>query len=565
MTTDAYQFQEQRAARGLWLAVVLFGGLINPLMLTGPLFMLQVYDRVLPSGSVPTLAVLFALVAFLYAVMALLDAARARLMLRIGARIQAGLEPRVMAARGRALGRDPVDPRAIRALEDLDAVQRALASPALLALFDTPWAFAFLALLFLFHPAMGALALVGGAFLIALGVWSRWRQRHWQARAVEAGQAADRLARGMAEDADAVATLGMGPAIERVWRARRDSARAAAVQAADRQAFDAAASRSFRLFMQSAILALGGWLVLNGVLSPGLIVAASILMGRALTPVEQVSSQWGQLRAARAAWHRIHAFLAAVPGSDGALPVRPGAELSLQGIVVAQPGGGTMLRLDRLSVAPGRALGVIGPTGAGKTLLAGVILGRVPVTTGRIRLGAMVLPAPAMTIGYLPQCPVLFDGTVAQNIARFDPAADLATVERAARLCDLHEHVLHLPAGYETMVDRHGSRLPRGVLQRIALARAVCAMPSLVILDEPNAHLDAQGMAALNAAIRALKAAGAIVIVLSHRPSGIAECDDLLVLDAGQPVAHGARDRVLREVVRNHTALVSSLGQGVAG
>ncbi|MCB1396986.1 MAG: ATP-binding cassette domain-containing protein [Rhodobacter sp.] len=558
MTPPAPAADDPAPTRGLWLAVAGFGALLNPLLLTGPLFMLQVYDRVLAAGSAATLGVLFALVAFLHAMMALIDTARARLMLRIGARLRAGLEPRVIAARLRAQTRDPPDPRAIRALDDLDAVQRAVSSPALLALIDTPWAFAFLALLFLLHPAMGALAVAGGGVLALIALAGQLRQRRPRRTMAEAGHQAEGLARTLTDTAQPVAALGLAPALSAAWLSQRQTALAGHIAAADRAAFDSATARSFRLFMQSAMLALGAWLVLQGHLSPGLIMAASILMGRALAPVEQLAVHWPSLLHARAGWHRLRGFLDAAP-AERPRPTQSGGALRIEGLVAATPGtSAPRLRLSGFTAAPGIAVGVIGPSGSGKTTLAGALLGLVPVLTGTLRLGESVLPLPpgAAQIGYLPQNARLFPGTIGQNIARFDPAADLGRVAEAARLAGIHAEITALPLGYDTVLDAGGGRLSGGQMQRVALARALFGAPSLLILDEPNAQLDSEGAAALNAAIRAAKARGAVVLVLAHRPAAISECDDLLVLDAGAQVSFGPRDQVLRDLVRNHTAIV---------
>jgi len=546
--------------RGLWLAVAGFGTLLNPLLLTGPLFMLQVYDRVLAAGSGATLAVLFALVAFIHAMMALIDTARARLMLRIGARLRAGLEPGVIAARLRAQTRDPPDPRAARALDDLETVQRAVSSPVLLALIDTPWACAFLALLFLLHPAMGALAVAGAGVLALIALAGQLRQRRPRRTMAEAAHRAEGVARTLADSARPVAALGLAPALSAAWLNHRQTALAGHIDAADRAAFDSAAARSFRLFMQSAMLALGAWLVLQGHLSPGLIMAASILMGRALAPVEQLAVHWPSLLQARAGWHRLRGFLDAMPVEPPSA-VATGGTLRVDGpMVVTLGAAGPRLRLSGFSAAPGTAVGVIGPSGSGKSTLAGALLGMAPVVTGAIRLGDTVLPLPpgAPQIGYLPQNACLFPGTIGQNIARFDPAADPARIAEAARLAGIHTEVTALPQGYDTLLDATGGRLSGGQVQRVALARALFGDPLLLILDEPNAQLDSDGAAALNAAIRAAKARGAVVLVLAHRPAAIAECDHLLVLDAGTQVSFGPRDQVLRDLVRNHTAIVGA-------
>lgn len=553
---------------GLWLAVIGFGALMNPLMLTGPLFMLQVYDRVIPSGSVPTLVAICVLAAFLYAMMALLDSARIRIMVRIAARVRAAVERPLSEVRFRALLREPGHPLAMGAMLDLDAVHRALGSPALLALLDTPWTVVFFGLLFLMHPVLGLAAVFGGLILVGLGLWGQWRTREPVAQAQQASRSADRMARALDADADTLAALGMEAITQTQWQKKRGVALSAMLLAQDRTGFDGAVARAFRMMMQSAILAIGAWLVLQGDLSPGLIIAASILMGRALAPVEQLAMQWPDLRAALAAWRRVERLLSAT--SPPVIPAdragRDVAALSVQGLVVTPRGGGApILRIKGFEVPPGRALGVIGSSGSGKSTLARVLIGSVPIATGAMRLGDDLLPMPPPTgtmLGYLPQRIALLDGSIADNIARFDPGADPVATEAAARAAGVHAMIVALPKGYGTMVTASGGPLSGGQVQRVGLARALYGDPALVILDEPNAHLDAEGSAALNAAIRGLKERGAVVLVMAHRPAAITECDDLLVLEGGAQVAFGPRDRVLREMVRNHTALVRSPAEG---
>lgn len=548
---------------GLWLAVMLFGALMNPLMLTGPIFMLQVYDRVIPSRSGPTLVVIFVLAAFLYAMMALLDSARVRIMVRIAARVRASVERPLAEVRFRALLREPGHPVALGALRDLDSVHRALASPAMLALLDTPWMLVFFGFLLLLHPALGLLALSGGLVLVGLAVWGQWRSRGPTARAQQSTQAADRVARSLDGDAETLAALGMEAITLTQWQARRGAALTAMLQAQDCSGVDGAVARAFRMLMQSAILALGAWLVLQGHLSPGLIIASSILMGRALAPVEQLATQWTELRAAMVAWRRVAHLLANAP--EPASPAnrngRAAGPLSVQGLVVApRVGGAPLLRIKGFEVPPGRALGVIGASGSGKSTLARVLIGAVPAATGAMRLGDDLLPMPppvGNTLGYLPQRIALLEGSIADNISRFEPGATPAAVEAAARAAGVHDMIVALPKGYGTSVTASGGPLSGGQVQRVGLARALYGAPQLMILDEPNAHLDAEGSAALNTAIRTLKSRGAVVLVMAHRPAAITECDDLLVLDDGAQVAFGPRERVLRDMVRNHTALVS--------
>ncbi|PVH29259.1 type I secretion system permease/ATPase [Pararhodobacter oceanensis] len=558
-------------ARRLWLAVLLFSGLMNPLMLTGPLFMLQVYDRVIPSNSSATLAVLFALVVFMYAMMTLLDSARIRILVRIAAQFRLRVEAPVFEARTRALTLDRNNPMALSALQDIDVVFRAISSPAMLALLDTPWAFGFFILMFFLHPLLGALALIGGVIMVAIALWGQWRTRPYLGQAQASARTADTIARLTAEDADTMTALGMDVTASKLWNARRKEALSATLAVQDRVGIDGAAARAFRMLMNSAMLGAGAWLVLQGSLSPGLIVAASIITGRTLVPIELLATQWTDMRAALAADQRLKKLV--LMNAEKPLTVasadQPSGALEVQQLVITPPGGGVpLLRVQGFKIQPGRAMGVIGPSGSGKTTLARALIGSVTVAVGTMRLGDDVLPLtpPVDTrLGYLPQRIILLDGTIGQNISRFRRDVPMSAIEAAGRAAGVHNLVVSLPKGYDTVIESHAHRLSGGQTQRIGLARALFDDPLLLILDEPIANLDAEGSAALNRAVRMAKARGAVVVVMAHRPAAITECEDLLVLDNGAQVAFGPRDRVLRDMVRNRTAVVRSIApqQGV--
>ncbi len=548
---------------GLLAAVLVFSVLVNLLMLTGPMFMLQVYDRVLASRASATLSALFAIVAFLYVMMAVLDHARTRIMTRIGARFQVRLDRRVFEISLQRLSVEPSDSPARLAQRDLETVQRLLASPALMGLIDIPWTPLFVALLFVFHPNLGLLALAGGAVLVIVALVNQRALRVPLIQMSNASQRAERGAAQIGNESELVRALGMtGAAFDR-WQDSRGAALAASVSAGDWAGLSNATTRAFRLFLQSAMLALGAWLVLRDQLSPGLMVAASIILGRALAPVEQLVAQWGVLQAGAESWRRLRALLSAHPplGNRTSMP-RPRARLSLQGVTVAPPGQNhAALKAIAFELEPGRALGVIGPSGAGKSSLARTVIGAWPSLTGKVRIDGVALDQfdpeeLGRMIGYLPQRVCLFDGTIAENIARLDPRPDPAAIICAARRAGAHEMIVALPQGYDTPVSENGARLSGGQVQRINLARALYGDPLLLVLDEPNSNLDSDGALALNASIRTVKAEGGAVMVMAHRPAAIQECDDLLVLEQGHQIAFGPRDAVLRQVVRNHTDIV---------
>ena len=536
----------------------LFSALVNLLMLTAPLYMLQVYDRVLVSRSEETLIALSLLMAFLFLVMGVLDHARGRIMARVGARLQARLDPRVLSAAFRRLSTAPQDTAALSAQRDLDALARFWASPVMLAILDAPWAPVFLAAIFVFHPWLGSLALGGGLVIVGIS----WLNQHATDGPLRAGtlaaQAADRQAENLKTDSDLIQALGMTRAAFERLRLRRERALAAGLAAADASGRYTVLIRIFRLFLQSAMLGLAAWLVLRQELSAGAMIAASILMGRALQPVEQAVAQWPVLTRARQARARLAGLLTDIqpPPPRTELP-RPRARIEVQGLSVVPPGGAApVLRDLTFQLAPGQALGVIGPSAAGKSSLARALTGIWRPCAGRIRLDGATLDqydpdVLGACIGYLPQRVTLFDGSVAENIARLQADADPARIVAAARAAAAHEMILQLPEGYDTPVATMGSRLSGGQVQRIGLARALYGDPELLILDEPNSNLDNEGSLALNQAVRAAKTRGAAVLVMAHRPAALQECDLLLVLHDGAAAAFGPRDSVLREMVRN--------------
>ena len=559
----------RRDSRALFAAVFLFSIFVNLLMLTGPLFMLQIYDRVLASRSEATLTALFALVAFLYLMMGLLDHARARIMTRIGARFQDRLDRRVFAASLKRIAVAPGDPAAIAAQRDLEAVQRLIGSPTLMALFDIPWTPVFLAAIFVFHPLLGALAAAGGVLLIVITLLNQSMTKAPMAEATMATMRAERYADQIKAEAEVVQSLGMRGASFDRWQAARGKALAETVALSDRAGAFSVASKTFRLFLQSAMLALGAWLVLQAELTPGAMIAGSILLGRALAPIEQAIGQWGTVQRAQEGWDRLSELLGSVPPEAPRTPLpRPKALLEAQQLTVVPPGETqAALRMVTFRLDPGQALGVIGPSGAGKSTLARAITGVWRPAGGKVRLDGAALDqydpdVLGSLIGYLPQRVTLFDGTIAENIARLRSDADPARIVEAAQKAAAHDMIVRLPEGYDTRVSAQGGRLSGGQIQRIGLARALYGDPVLLVLDEPNSNLDNDGSMALNAAIRGMKAEGRSVIIMAHRPAAIQECDLLLVLEDGARRAFGPRDQVLREMVRNHTEILKSTGPG---
>lgn len=557
-----------RETRGLLIAAVVFSVFVNLLMLTGPLYMLQVYDRVLGSRSEATLVALSLLALFLFLAMGLLDHARARLLARVGMRLQARLDRRVFTAALARAGAAAEDPLAVSAQRDLEAMQRFWTSPLSSAVMDLPWTPLFLAAIFIFHPLLGWLALGGGAILVLLAVWNQISGKSPVLRATASTIVAEQVADRLKADAEVLRALGMvQPAFQR-WAAARGTALTSVMQSADLAGRFSSATRTLRMMLQSAILGLGAWLVLQDQLSAGAMIAASIIMGRALAPIEQAVGHWAVLTRARNGRARLLRLLSAQPpeADRTALP-RPRALLEVKGLSLILPGTpAPVLRDISFRLEPGQALGIIGPSGAGKSTLGRAIVGAVQPNAGQIRLDGADLTQYDPDIlgrvfGYLPQAVSLFDATVAENIARLDPQPDAAKVVAAAKAAAAHDMILQLPKGYDTPLSSLGGPMSGGQIQRIGLARALYGDPVLLVLDEPNSNLDNDGSVALNAAIRQMKASGGGVIVIAHRPAAIQECDLLLMLEDGQRRAFGRREDVLRGMVRNHTDLLRGVGQ----
>lgn len=548
----------RKRSRRLYWTVGIFSAFANLLMLTGPLYMLQVYDRVLGSGSQETLVALSLLVVFLYSVMGILDFTRGRIMARVGAQFQEDLDRRVFDAVVRKSALAP-DSTTNAGLADLESVQRLITSPVLMAAFDLPWTPIFFIGIFVFHPFLGYLALIGAGILIAIAIANQYLSRGAQVQAATAGQHASGMADQIRNEAEMVQAMGMRDATFTRWQKARSEALSAQVQATDVGGTFTSMTKTIRLFLQSAMLGLGAYLVLRNEMTPGAMIAGSILLGRALAPIEMGLNQWPVVQRGITGWRNVAALLGVVPPEDArtALPV-PRAILVAKNLTVVPPGEKqASLKSITFRVEAGQAVGVIGPSGAGKSTLARTLTGVWRPAGGSVRLdGASLEHYGSETlgrhIGYLPQRVTLFDGTIAENIARLSDKPDSAKVVEAAKKAAAHEMILELPQGYDTLVQSGQMRLSGGQMQRIGLARALYDAPVILVLDEPNSNLDNVGSGALNQAIRTMKAAGNSVLIMAHRPAAIQECDTLLVLDNGINVAFGPKDEVLKGMVQNH-------------
>lgn len=548
------------ACRGAFVAVGAFSGMSNVLMLTGAMFMLEVYDRVLPSRSVPTLVVLLALAAGLYAAQGVLDLIRGRVLVRIGESLDQALSARVYDAvvRLSLVAGDRGD--GVQPLRDLENVRGFLSGLGPVALFDLPWMPIYLAVCFLFHPFIGWAALGGAMVLCSLTLLTELFTRAPMRRAAEMAKTRNALAEASRRNAEALVAMGMAERLGARWRAANQSCAEYSRIASDAGGGLGAISKVLRMVLQSGVLAVGAWLVIHQEASAGIIIAGSIVSARALAPVDLAIAHWKGFVVARQSWQRLTKLLALVPAQKAPMPLAPpSGTLTIENASVIPPGGRRPVVQDvTLTLEAGKALGIIGPTASGKSSLVRMIVGVWPAARGVVRLDGATLnqwapEALGAHIGYLPQKVELFAGTVAQNIARFDAAAAPEAVIAAAKAAGVHDLIVNLPDGYETEIGDDGGALSAGQAQRIALARALYRDPFLVVLDEPNASLDAEGDEALTQAILGVRARGSIVVVVAHRPSAIAGVDLLLVMNRGRVQHLGLKDEVLAKALTRPT------------
>jgi PrtD family type I secretion system ABC transporter len=542
--------------RGVLWGIGLFSGVINLLALTGSVFMLQVYDRVLSSRHVGTLVALCIITIGLFAIQGALDFIRARLLVRVGRSIDRSLGGRVydlvlaLPLRTRS-GSDGLTP-----LRDLDAIRAFMSSQGPVALLDMWWVPLFLVFVYLLHPWLGLLATVGALILIIITIMTEQKTKDAVRDATLHGGRRMVGAESGRRNAEVIRAMGFGARLRQRWSKSNDAFLDAQDQASDVGGGLGAISRVVRMVLQSAMLALGAYLTLKGEISAGGIIAASITSARALAPIDMAIANWKGFTAARQSRARLEDLLDRIPpdATRLALPT-PCKHLRVESVTSGPPGPtpNPLIRDVTFTLEAGQGLGVIGPSGAGKSSMARAILGLWPTLRGSVRLDGAALdqwePAElGQHIGYLPQDIEVFDGTVAENIARFEESQDSDAVLAAAQAADVHDMILRLPNGYETMIGEGGLQLSAGQRQRICLARALYRDPFLVVLDEPNSNLDTEGEVALTRAIQGVRKRGGIAIIIAHRPSAIAAVDLLAVIRAGQLQAFGPKNEVLAKM-----------------
>jgi ATP-binding cassette subfamily C protein len=540
------------ACRRAFIAIALFSGMSNLLMLSGALFMLEVYDRVLPSRSVPTLVALLLLVTGLYAAQGVIDMIRSRILVRVGRSLDEAMSMRVYETVVRLPLKIGSKGDGTQPVRDLDSVRTFLSGIGPVAFFDLPWMPVYLAICFLFHTYIGLTALAGAVILVTLTVLTEVQTRRPTRSATQFAVARNTLLEASRRNAEAMTAMGMVGRVAKHWSDLNRNYVAASGRASDVGGGLGSISKVLRLLLQSSILAVGAWLVINQQSTPGIIIAGSILGARALAPVDLAIANWRGFVGARQSWQRLSKLLGHLPPQTAPMPLNPPARtVVVQNAAVAPPGQQKIVCQDvNFTLTAGKALGVIGPTASGKSSLARMLVGVWAPTRVTIRLDGATLDqwspeALGRHIGYVPQDVELFSGTVAQNISRFDDTPDPDAIIAAAQAAGVHDLIINLPDGYETAIGDHGSALSAGQAQRIALARALYRDPFLVVLDEPNSNLDAEGDEALTRAILGLRARGAITIVVAHRPSAIAGVDYILIMAKGRQQQFGPKEEIL--------------------
>lgn len=540
--------------RRTFYAVAAFSFVINFLSLVPPLYMLQVYDRVLRSENVTTLLMLTLIAVFAYGLQALLQHVRSKVLVRVGNNFDMQLNRRVfMAAFERSLRREQGSPA--QATQDINRVRQFFTGNALVAFFDVPWTPIFIAVTFIMHPLLGFIATFGAIAIIFMAWITQMVTNQPLSEANKASLQAGNFANTHLHNAEVIEAMGMLPGMRERWFNHHHRMLGQQSLASDRDGRIRSVTRFIRISLQSIILGAGAWLVINGgQITAGMMIVGSILLGQALRPVEQLIGSWKQTIDARTAYKRLDGILDSAPQRETNLSLpAPTGRLDLDNVFAGPPGASSMvLNGVTFSVEAGDAVGLVGPTGAGKSTLARLLVGVWGARVGTVRLDSADIyrwnkEELGPYIGYLPQDVELFDGTVAENIARFtEPDSEM--VVRAAEQAGVHDMILHLPEGYETRLGTDGSALSGGQRQRVALARAVYGDPVVVVLDEPNSNLDDTGETALVRTLQSLNARGATVIIITHRTNVLNTVNKLLVMQNGGIALYGERGEVLKKL-----------------
>lgn len=567
ITNDALR-QGLRAIAPAFGTAIVFSFFLNLLMFVSPLYMLQIYDRVLGTRNLATLAGLTVIAAVLLMVWAGLETLRSRLLVRAGLLFDDRFAAPMFKVvhQGILLQPEAVNQQHLR---DIDVFREFLTGPGLIAFCDAPWFPVFVLAAFVLHPWFGFIAILGGVVTLGLALLNEISTRKTLLAASKASMAAGQSAQATFRNTEVVQAMGMVEALVGRWSRHHDGVLALQAKASDRAGAIIAFTKFFRMFLQTSILGTGAYLAVQHQITAGMMIAASILIGRALQPIEMAVGNWKGFLAAREAYGRMGRLLALVGAEPERMSLpRPLGSLNVENIVAGAPGGkAPILRGVSFAVGAGELLGIVGPSAAGKSSLARVLVGVWQVAAGAVRLDGSDLfhwdpKELGRHLGYLPQDVELFGGTIAENIARFDEI-DSEAVIAAAQLAGCHELIQNLPEGYNTNIGDNGHVLSGGQRQRIGFARSLYHSPSLIVLDEPNANLDSAGEEALLAALQKLKAMGATVVLVTHKINILSIVDKLMIMQDGMVQAFGSRDEILRRVT-GPKVVKSAPGQGSA-
>ncbi len=560
---DEFASALRQCKRLIWTAAG-FSGAVNLLFLASPIYLTEVYNRVIPSGSIPTLVSLSIGLLIALATMGFCDAIRARILIRAAARLDRILAHRVFQAIVQLAPRNGAVSRNAQMLRDLDQFRSALAGPGAQFFFDVPWMPLFLIVLFLISPILGGVATGGALLLLTLAVVNNRVTREGSELAQAAATRSYRFTDAVARFAGPVRAMGMEDALSVHWHIDRETMMRRQAEGSDRGAGMSSLFKFVRLVMQSAMIGIGGWLVVEGRMLPASIFAANVLLGRALAPLEIAVTGWRSIGQAISAGRRVQASLLQAPPPPGRidLPDRD-VDIVVDNASYIPPGARQpALRSISLTIGAGEVVGVVGPSGAGKSCLARMLVAITSPNSGKVTIGGIegrnwTPEYLSRYVGYLPQTVGLFPGTIRENIARFTKASDEEVITAATR-ANVHDMIMALPDGYETQLDEGGAGLSGGQRQRIGLARAMFGSPRLLVLDEPNAHLDTDGEEALAAALATLRGEGSTIVLIAHRLNPIAHVDRVLVLNKGGLQLDGPRARVFRKV---RTEMVRSIAR----
>ncbi|MGH1462407.1 MAG: type I secretion system permease/ATPase [Neptuniibacter sp.] len=553
--------------KGAFITVGFFSMFINFLMIVPAMYMLQIYDRVITGGSESTLLMLTLIMVMLLVSMGGLEFARSRMLVRISARIDQQLAEKVYNASFKQALYTGGQNNNAQPIKDLTGLRQFLTGSGPFAFFDAPWIPVYIAVMFMFHPWYGWVGVFSALLLSVLAIINEKITSKDIQEANHLASKANDSVRKTLENSEVIESMGMQETLRSRWKAKQDNVLILQATASDRSGTITSISKTLRMVLQSSILGLGAYLVLEQQITPGLMIGGSIILGRALAPIDQMIGAWKGFVAARSQYARLDEVLQKIPqdGEKMSLPA-PTGFVSVEGVSVAPPGARTpVLKGISFEARPGEIWGILGPSAAGKSTLARALLGVWPVAVGKVRLDK----ADVFTwnrhelgeyIGYLPQDIELFDGTVSENIARFGDI-DPDKIVAAAKSASVHEMILSFPDGYDTQIGAHGGSLSGGQRQRIGLARAIYGSPVLVILDEPNSNLDDVGERALSATLQHLKEKGTTVFLITHRSAALNQVDKLLVLANGQLQMQGSRDEVLTKMKQLQASVAQKIQQ----